>query len=51
VRGIRLLSSNSELRKRLGENAREEIVKKYTWAKHIERIMEKLDLMIKYHSA
>jgi len=47
VRGIRLLSSNSELRKRLGENAREEIIKKYTWDKHVERIMERLDLIIK----
>lgn len=47
VRGISLLSSNSELRKRLGENAREEIIKKYTWDKHVERIMERLDLIIK----
>lgn len=47
ARGIILLSSNSELRKRLGENAREEIIKKYTWDKHVERIMEKLDLIIK----
>ncbi len=47
VRGIKLLAGNSELRKYLGENARKEIIKKYTWNKHVERIMERLDLMMK----
>jgi len=47
TRGIIFLSDSSELRKYLGENARKEIIKKYTWNKHVERIMEKLDLMIK----
>jgi len=47
VRGIKLLSGSSELRKRLGENAREEVIKKYTWDKHVERIIEKLDMIIK----
>jgi glycosyltransferase involved in cell wall biosynthesis len=47
VKGIRLLSSNSELRKRLGENAREEIIKKYTWDKHVEKILKKIgDIII-----
>jgi glycosyltransferase involved in cell wall biosynthesis len=50
VRGIKLLSGSSELRKRLGENAREEVVKKYTWDKHVERIIEKLDMIIKCNS-
>jgi glycosyltransferase involved in cell wall biosynthesis len=47
VRGIKLISDSPELRKYLGENARKEIIKKYTWNKHVERIMERLDLMMK----
>lgn len=50
VSGIKLLSDNSELRKHLGENARKEVIRKYTWDKHVEKIIEKLDLIIKCNS-
>ena len=35
-----LQSMSEEDRKTLGENAREKVLAKYTWSKHVERIME-----------
>jgi len=46
VRGIKILSGNSELRRRLGENARKKVTKKYTWDKHVERILKKIEDII-----
>lgn len=50
IGGIKLLSGNLELRKYLGENARKEVIKKYTWGEHVERILKKIDLMIEDYS-
>lgn len=36
------LASDAKLRKMLGENAREEVVKKYTWNTHVQKILEAL---------
>lgn len=41
--GIIELIDNPDLANRLGFNAREEVIRKYTWDKHVERILEKLE--------
>ena len=41
--GIIELIDNPDLANRLGFNAREEVICKYTWDKHVERILNKLD--------
>lgn len=40
--GIKTLIDEEDLRKRLGEGARREVVEKYTWTVHTGRIIEKL---------
>ncbi|MCE5249327.1 glycosyltransferase family 4 protein [bacterium] len=40
--GLHVLIDNEQLRKRLGENARKEVVEKYTWREHTRKIIEKL---------
>jgi glycosyltransferase involved in cell wall biosynthesis len=40
--GIKALIDNKELRCRLGEAARREVVAKYTWKEHTRKIIEKL---------
>ncbi|MEM7174405.1 MAG: glycosyltransferase family 4 protein [Chlamydiota bacterium] len=42
IRGLKTLIDCPKLRKRLGKNAREEVVKKYTWKCHTHKIIEKL---------
>ena len=37
------LSKDKSLRLRLGENARNVVLEKYTWDKHVDIILEKLD--------
>jgi len=39
---MKRLIDDKELRKTLGKNARKEVEEKYTWDKHVERILEKL---------
>jgi len=41
--GILRLAEDLNLRNQLGRNAREEALKKYTWDKHVERILRKLE--------
>jgi glycosyltransferase involved in cell wall biosynthesis len=41
--GILGLAEDENLRNKLGRNAREEALKKYTWDKHVERILHKLE--------
>ena len=41
--GIIELIEKPDLTNRLGINAREEVIRKYTWDKHVERILEKLE--------
>ena len=36
------LAADSDLRSMLGANAREEVVKKYTWDRHVQIILDKL---------
>ena len=36
------LAVDSDLRSMLGANAREEVVKKYTWDRHVQIILDKL---------
>jgi len=45
-RGIVTLSGNPELRERLGKNARAEVVAKYTWSSHTQRILNHLDAIL-----
>lgn len=40
--GIRFLAENPEIRARIGENARSEVLSKYTWTDHVNAIMEAL---------
>lgn len=40
--GIRALIDDPDLRRRLGEAARQEVLDKYTWKAHTQRIIEKL---------
>jgi len=40
--GLHVLIDNEQLRNRLGENARRDVVEKYTWREHTRRIIEKL---------
>ena len=42
MRGVKLLVDDLDLRRRLGENAREEVVEKYTWKKHTEKTVNKI---------
>lgn len=37
------LAGDAKLRETLGENAREEVVKKYTWNTHVEKILDALN--------
>lgn len=41
--GIIELIDKPDLANRLGVNARQEVIRKYTWDKHVERILEKLE--------
>jgi glycosyltransferase involved in cell wall biosynthesis len=41
--GIIRLAEDLNLRNQLGRNAREEALKKYTWDRHVERILRKLE--------
>ena len=34
------LVDDSELRRRLGDNARDEVIQKYTWDKHVDKILK-----------
>lgn len=36
------LSLSDQQRKKIGQNARNEVLEKYTWKKHVERILERL---------
>ena len=40
---MQLLIADSKLRKKLGKNARTKVVKKYTWDKHVEKILARLN--------
>lgn len=40
--GLKVLIDNPELCREMGKNARKEVVEKYTWRKHTQRIIEKL---------
>jgi len=42
VAEILKLAQDRELRKKLGRNAREEVMKNYTWQKNVERLIERL---------
>ena len=43
VNGILKLAKDKNLREKLGKNAREKVVKNYTWKKNIQRLIEKLN--------
>ena len=43
--GIRALIEDPSLRQRLGQAARQRVLKDYTWAKHTSRIVHKLEEM------
>ncbi len=43
VRGILKLAKDKNLREKLGKAAREEVIKKYTWQKNVQRLIEKLN--------
>ncbi|NIQ02602.1 MAG: glycosyltransferase, partial [Nitrospinaceae bacterium] len=42
MQGLKTLIDHSELRQRLGQQAREEVVARYTWKEHTRKIIEKL---------
>lgn len=42
VQGLKVLIDHPDLRQTLGINAREEVVKNYTWKQHTHKILEKL---------
>lgn len=43
IEGILKLAKDKNLREKLGDNARNEVILNYTWQKNIERLMEKLN--------
>ena len=43
------LSNDKSLRQRLGENARKVVLEKYTWDKHVDIILEKLETIYNYN--
>ncbi len=45
--GLKRLLDDQILRKRLGENARKEVVSKYTWKDHTRRIIAKLEEVVR----
>jgi len=42
VKGILLLSNDADLRIKLGENARNKVIKYYTWKQNVKKLIEKL---------
>ena len=50
VRGIIFLAKNRKIRERLGENAKKEVNRSYTWKKHTNRILDKLVLLFNKES-
>jgi glycosyltransferase involved in cell wall biosynthesis len=42
-----MIVSFKALRKHLGKNARKEVVVKYTWDKHVERILEGVERVVR----
>ena len=42
AQGLKVLIESPKLREALGKNAREEVLKKYTWEKHTHKIIERL---------
>jgi glycosyltransferase involved in cell wall biosynthesis len=42
MEGLRALIDDEERRRRLGQSARREVVAKYTWKRHTEKIIDKL---------
>ncbi|RIK38587.1 MAG: glycosyltransferase WbuB [Chloroflexi bacterium] len=49
--GLRQLVEDAALRQRLGEHARAEVVEKYTWRAHTERIIEALKARVNHAPA
>jgi glycosyltransferase involved in cell wall biosynthesis len=43
---IAVVANDETLRIKLGENARKEVVAKYTWERHVERIFEQLNNIV-----
>jgi glycosyltransferase involved in cell wall biosynthesis len=44
---MKKLADDKALRKHLGKNARKEVVEKYTWDKHVERILEGVERVVR----
>ena len=44
---MKKLADDKALRIRLGKNARKEVVEKYTWDKHVERILEGVERVVR----
>lgn len=42
MRGLKILIDNPQLRKKLGEEARKEVVEKYTWKEHTRKIADRI---------
>lgn len=42
TKGLITVINDEDLRKKMGSNARKVVLEKYTWKKHVEKIMEKL---------
>ena len=44
---MKKLADDKTLQKHLGKNARKEVVEKYTWDKHVERILEGVERVVR----
>jgi len=44
---MKKLADDKALRKHLGKNARKEVIEKYTWDKHVERILEGVERVVR----
>jgi len=44
MNSMKILIDDEKMRKILGKNAREEVLAKYTWDKHVERILERINV-------
>ncbi len=45
VDGILKLAKDENLREKLGKNAREKVIKNYTWQKNVQRLIKRLDCL------
>lgn len=46
IKSIAFLAENKELRERIGANARNEALGRYTWERHVDAIIDRLEYLV-----